>query len=372
MVLLCLPAAAFGYIHDWKKCRTAFLRRVGGLYASLALGSALAGFYLFPALLDMQDITPDKWDAGVLNWHGAFVFPFITRLVFPVRWFTYQWIMPAAALAITVAVVIHLWNLRRSGRSISPLLLGLAVVSCVAFFFSSELSYPVWAICHSLEKVQFAYRFTYIQILAGILASFLCFKTARIPAALSILVSLAVTPLLVHEHMTARMPGYVEHLSRIQGLHGAPEYLPAHGRAAWMDYAHAGGFASECASKGVTCAEVESARNMQHRAWRILAVRATELRIPVFFYPAWQLRVDGRDAVKRYDSGTGLFLVSLTPGPHTVEVDWGTLRYAQTGYLCSLLALVLLAGLQCRPLFSSRRVRPQTVNDLQTCDAVSS
>jgi hypothetical protein len=361
MAAICIPALAFRAPREWSAEPSVRIRGLARIAISAAAGILLAGFYLVPALLGIPNVSPRNWENGVLDWHGAFVFPLWTARHFPVRWFAFQWIVPAAALAITAALAMHAWTLRKELSPRAGAIFGMTWICLLSLFLSCELSYPVWMLSHTLQRIQFPYRFTYVQMLCGILGGCLCVGygrvwTRRLAFAIPVVLSLLLTPVVLRRNLTEQMPDYVQ--SQIAcGIHGAPEYLPAHAPDDWSRFARSGGIAVECAVRDLACHEI--ATSMVSRSWRIRSARDVDLDLPVFFYPAWKLRVDGAESPARYDPATGLIPVKLRAGDHRVAVLWDSLPYARAGVLCSLVTLLLCLAV-ARP---SRPVRFLSPND---------
>jgi hypothetical protein len=106
--------------------------------------------------------------------------------------------VPAASLAITAALGLHAWRIRKSRDSTACLIFGLLWVSIVALFFSSELSYPFWRYSATLQMVQFPYRFTYLQMIASVLGGSMCLgRGPRITGRVAFGLPLALTFILL-------------------------------------------------------------------------------------------------------------------------------------------------------------------------------
>jgi hypothetical protein len=61
-------------------------------------------------------------------------------------------------------------------------------------------------------------------------------------------------------------------------------------------------------------------------------------------YPSWRVSVDGRQVVARPLRDDGLMAVPVTPGRHTIEVQWSATRDVVAGRVLSVLALLGLVG----------------------------
>jgi hypothetical protein len=74
-----------------------------------------------------------------------------------------------------------------------------------------------------------------------------------------------------------------------------------------------------------------------------LDVRAPdELRFHQFFFPGWRATLDGVEAPLRVEPASGLILLALPTGAHTVEIEFGSTPLRRAAGLVSLLALAAL------------------------------
>ncbi len=59
--------------------------------------------------------------------------------------------------------------------------------------------------------------------------------------------------------------------------------------------------------------------------------RPSTVRINLYYFPGWQVTVDGRPALYRVSEARGLMELDLTPGEHRIEVRMGTTPVRQIG-----------------------------------------
>jgi hypothetical protein len=75
------------------------------------------------------------------------------------------------------------------------------------------------------------------------------------------------------------------------------------------------------------------------------------LQVNTFYFPGWQLYVDGREREIHHSNPQGLMEFAVTPGGHIVELRWGSTVARTWGTWLSALALLLLAA---TPLLGGR------------------
>jgi hypothetical protein len=316
-------------------------------FVSAGFGLALSMFYLFPALTGMHLISSEVWTTFA-SW-DAFVFPTITTFAFGMRWFSFQWTVPAVVLLGVVAATWRArWRRDVSNRLVEALMLML-IVSWASLFLASELSYPLWLIDTPLRLIQFPHRFIYVSSATGLLANLLALSDPRrigqtrlqkLVVALPLVLGLAATGVLSAK--LSFIDGKPHHLSvdETKPYGGLPEYrLPTQGEH-WQDYYRAGGLAAECAEKMLTCRAIETSSLSQ--AWLVSGAQPAHLRLPLFVFPAWQVTIDGTSAPSTTDPATGLISIDLPAGTHRVAASWTRLGAERIGLITSGLAALVL------------------------------
>jgi putative flippase GtrA len=319
----------------------------------VGIGLLLCSPYLFPALSQQHLITPSGWvDRSYLDWRRGFSFPFFTYFLYGLRWFAMQWPLPLLALVMTLCVLWPDGSTAQEGRSAPVLVCArrLATYALVAIFFSSELTYPLYALLFPLHLIQSPYRFGVPAALFAALALFLYLlrqgpkaSFTRVPfrnavAWTSIAASLSMMALLQLGLMQEgrKMPDLTEVM---QGEFGQPEYLPASAGPNWSAWIKAGGWPAECSRLNVVC--TEELHRSHEWASRVEVPNAMSLRVPLFWFPAWGVYVNGKRTDTIADPDTGLIQFRIPPGAHVLRVVWDGLPAERIGWLMGLAGLVL-------------------------------
>ena len=81
------------------------------------------------------------------------------------------------------------------------------------------------------------------------------------------------------------------------------------------------------------------------RSWQVSSPTPWTFSLHQFFFPAWQLRVDGATVETAPAGPLGLLSAPIPAGEHTLEVRYGATPSQRAGEVISLLALLLWAGL---------------------------
>ncbi len=82
---------------------------------------------------------------------------------------------------------------------------------------------------------------------------------------------------------------------------------------------------------------------------QIQVERPSTVRINLYYFPGWQVTVDGRPALYRVSEARGLMELDLTPGEHRIEVRMGTTAVRQIGGAITGVTLFPILILLCWP-----------------------
>lgn len=317
----------------------------------------LAGAHLLPALASFDLASTVNWTA-VYKPDDAFLLPLFTAPIHGMRWPTMQVFMPLLLLPM---LGVSLWYLRRHGERLElwrrRAINNLLTVAGVALLLGSELSYPLWMLDSPLLKLQFPFRFVVIVQIAAVPALVLvldhAFRTrirnARWLTATALMVHVLIgLTLVLHMDFVDGRSMDVEAM-RTAPFKGIPEFRPsAASLSAWLDWLEQGGQDAECARQGLEC----RSRVMPDRAtqWTVInrASAPVSLRLSLFDFPAWQLRMDGVPVAHIAAAGTGLIEVEVPPGVHQFRADWQRLPQEWLGFAASGIGVLIWLGLAWR------------------------
>ena len=348
VALLCLPLA-YTARKRW--------RQLGVWTRSAGLGVGLASAYLIPAVLSLDQIRSEAWTTGAdYEWQYHFALPLFRALTQGTSADPRLWVLPAIVLppllVLTWTDLEHGLPARQRAQ-----LVALRNVGLWSFFLSTELSFPIWYVADPvLRFVQFPWRFLYVATAAGLIGCFLCVTSlrhrtrTRLSFAISPLVLSAAggVGLLVYGVVSIAQP-IPTFISEATSFPGRPEYLPTTSTDQWPGYLQAGGMDGECSLHELECASVHKSSKLYQ--WEIHAAQGSSLRVPVFAFPNWISRLDGKVCDSEIDESTGLVKIQVPEGRHTVSLRWEPSVVEWVGRSLSGTCLVLLVGLA---LVSSR------------------
>jgi hypothetical protein len=330
-------------------CLTAFVPRLDvrrGLRPLIAIagGLLLSAAYLYPAMSLMRLIDAEVWRHDYTPFN-AFSLPTITAHLFGMRWFAFQW--PISFVAIG-GCGLAIFALRREHLAIKAGLVALA-----ATILATEISYPLWLIDTPLRSVQFPHRFT--TILCVIFAPLMPIALAHLwtqrrrfmllATAGTALLSLALAAFVIARAATRDGEIIAVAPDQLVPYQGLDEYRIKPAATRWEAFAKTG-WPAECARVGVVC--TPGGRTSNGMAWTIEAPQPTQLRLPLFAFPAWQIERNGTPIATARDPGTGVITVILPSGKSQIAARWSRLPEQKTGLLVTILTLLVLLGLLLR------------------------
>ena len=309
---------------------------------TVALGLCLSMAYLYPAYLLQHLVDAKVWRQNYTPFN-AFSLSTITAWRFGMRWFAFQWPISLVLIAVSAAA---LWQLRAESQQ--RWFASMAIILSVCAFLSVELSYPLWLIDSPLRNVQFPHRFmTILSPLAAVLLVVALGprgQGGRLMRAILValgLASLAMGLFVVGKAALSDGRVIDTREQRFATYAGLDEYRTGPSRAAGRRVA-VYDWQAACTSLGAACSIGERAgRGMR---WTVNTPAPVRLILPIFDFPAWQLRVNGAVSQKQVDQATGLIAVAVPQGNSRISVSWHPLREERIGLILSLVAALILAA----------------------------
>jgi hypothetical protein len=325
--------------------------RVAGLGAgAIVLALLLGGFYVIPAAVEMRWVTIDAVITPMLQPENNFLFS-----QSPLRRGGFNLVVSLAATAqIAVAGLAIALAGRPSGGKppVRSVMIALAI-SCAVLM--TPLSAIAWRWLPELRYVQFPWRLLAMFSVAGAYLMAAAApsqgKTAWRLAVLAVWVCAGV----FSYRLSIWKPGVLAEVrAGIQDgsgwFRGGREYLPA-------------GCSADDLPQDLPKASLAGGQTgvLRLERWtasdRSVAVEASApgtLVLRLFDYPAWRLRVDGREAPKIVQAPHGLVAVAVPSGASRVEARFIRTPDRTTGGLVSALGAALAAAV----FFRARRSAP--------------
>lgn len=309
------------------------------------LATALAAFHLLPVWTERPWVHPDT----LLR-----IDPLQLLLFMPHYNFNDSPLLVVCWVFLCAQILLAAICLRQRTLSL-PADPAVAIWACLAatsFLLQSPLAIPLWKHAPELRFVQFPLRFlSVIGVALPLLLLSRGTRTGLRRSAYLLTALLSMTPFLAYlsEQAVAsnRSPPLPELLASWQRK-GAPEYLPA-GTMMPPGPANFPVISSVDASNPLA-ADSTCQVNLMHqtselRMFRTLSPHTCRIRLTLYFYPYWHASDESGQPLATLRESTGLLLVDVPGGQHTVSVAFHPESQIRTASMAlSLVTLVLVAA----------------------------
>ena len=261
-------------------------------------------------------------------------------------------------LAQAVTAVLGLLLLWIKGRNRRHLFIAVSLL--VATVMITPLSRWLWQWLPLLPFTQFPWRFLSVQAFAGALAAA---GLARLPgrrlvvsATIALLLAAGLGDLktdhlaLTNADITAEKLVQYEWFTGNIGTTISAEYLPHTVQprpytSAWLA---TGRRDTVRALTGSLLAAQRSGARMTRQTWQIETAVPATLVFPTLHWPGWIGEIDGARTAIRPSPGSGLIMLDVPAGAHTVTLRLGRAPVRLAAELTSLTAVLLTLWLSCR------------------------
>jgi hypothetical protein len=267
-------------------------------------------------------------------------------------------------LCVQVALVIACLRRRALPLSADPAVPLWAALAAAAFVLQSPLAIPLWLHAPELRFVQFPLRFLAIL---GVTIPLLLFSrgtrlSLRRPAYVltALLTLLPFLGYLSEQAVPVNRSPPLADLVASWRSRGAPEYLPAGTilpagpsnlpAASVVDPANP---ATPIANSN--CHVQAESQRPALRIFHTTSPVPCRIRLNVYFYPLWHATSESGQSLPLVRDSTGLILVDLPPGSHTVTLVFRTASPLRTASALVSLAALLLAAISLTGWPGSRR-----------------
>jgi hypothetical protein len=306
--------------------------------AAVALGAALAAFYLLPAIYEQrwiniaQSISPGARPLDNFLFvhtddadHDAF-----NRVI--------SWIA-CAELFVTLLAAFFARSWRSRNRELW-LLLVVWASACTVMMLSP--TNPLWDILPKLRFMQFPWR--WLLCLSVPFALLMAMGIRRWSARLTLYLATLCVLAFVWHHFQAPWWDTVADLREMQdnmatsaGYEGTDEYTPLGADPAEVDKA-----ARRATVDGPAHAAIQIVEWDAERKVVTASMSAPDaLALKLFNYPAWRVEVNGRQVQPRSRESTGQMLVPVETGKNRVEITFTRTWDRTAGAWISLISLML-------------------------------
>jgi len=285
---------------------------------AVALGSALAAFYLLPAAYEQNWISLNQVLAPGVRPFDNFLFTYINDADHN-RFNLFVSLVAVAEITLAAAV---LWVLRKRDKQWPPWWI-LSVWAGAAAFLMIKPSFVLWAYLPELRFVQLPWRWLLCLNVPLVLAATATIRR-WIPRSLLYAALLALLLILwnrVQPSWWDKTADIAEMRDAIQdggGYEGTDEYVPA-----GVDPYDLNKSAPQVAVVGRGTAHIRILEwGDQSKRFTAEVTRPEKLRLRLFNYPAWRVEVNGIPITARSQPHTGEILVPVDTGISEIRIKF--------------------------------------------------
>lgn len=335
-------------------------------FMSLALGAGLAGFYLLPACLEKKFVHTDEvlTKGPLWDFSKNFLFTYLDRnrdegyawAIFDHRF--YEVSNALFSLAVLICLVILLLNLENIKKYFSePLRVKMAITMfTISFLMMTPVSLFVWLMMKQMQTLQFPWRFTsfilpfgaVIMVYAFDLVSCLAKEKINLTGykilfyGMACLLSLILYVDFINMFNWRWVPEQSLLKSAINVLWGNEEYRPnLTGDPNWKQLDFRRDFSPALQSSD-SQADITLKKWLSHeRIFTVFSTDSHSVRLRTFYFPGWNVYIDGRQTQVNMDPRTGAMVIQLPGGRHEVKVKFELTSLRKTSAYISLIALII-------------------------------
>lgn len=332
-----------------------------------ALG--LSAFFVMPAFFERDLVRIDFLTSDYYNFTNHFVS--LKQLFLRTEWgfggsvpgfndsMSFQvGLVHWLAIVATGLLLLFRFFVRKESKQINFLPIFLLVTTATSIYMTHSKSFFLWKLIPILSFVQFPWRFLAIAVFAGsfFVASFIgYFKGFQ-----RILFGISAIFLVILINFSYFRPQYhYTAASDLQYLSG--EIWESQSRATLLDYVpkevdvlpeSLAPHSPWTLSGDADISQYRKRSNFWRFTIEVNGGRSAQVAVPIFDFPYWETVIEGVPVVHEVDSKSGIILLSVPPGKHTVT---GWLRDTSIRKLGNFLTVFSFAALIIFLVYKDRR-----------------
>ncbi len=329
--------------------------RSGQVRGMFVLGLGLSAWFWLPAIVEKQYIIFDQIYAGFfkdqfVSFWQLLRSPWGYGLSHPQNPEPGDMSYQLGLIHIGVMLVYSSWFIFH-GRKSKDRSLGLFILPSfiISIFLMLKISETLWDNLPFLSLVQFPLRFSSVAVFVSAIAAALLIKHLSFKKIVFVLLIILVIYANRNHWKINEVfdPGESYYLQQKPTTTSFNEHLPKWGRAI-----------SEVASSKYQAlggeGKIQIIEDKSHRvAAEIVAGTPITLRLNQFYFPGWEVKVDGQKQDFNYLSdgqSYGLIVFDMTSGKHTVLAEFKNTPIRNLADFISMISVILWIGFLCKLL----------------------
>jgi hypothetical protein len=350
-VLMLFPVAAAYTVYLFVLSDDRNIRRSILAFTALLSGFCLSAYFILPAMFEKQFVNIGKLLTGYMDYHQHFVYWW---QLFYARWGFgasvagsedgISYMIGGAHLFLAGIVIIFIKRVTLSVKDALKHIVFFTILFLAYVFLTLGVSAFLWDVVPLLPFVQLPWRFllgagTALCVMAGA-AVHLFNKEMRVVAALvacGAILCLNLQYCYVNTHEKIEIASVSEFLKN-----GTPmdsmEFLPK-----WVKRVSIAAPAEKLQVWQGNAVVVDLGGKPLDRLFDLKATTPSMMIFHSYYFPGWEVFVDGRPTQIMPDNPFGLIVFLVQPGDHAIRVHFGTTPIRQFAEGLSLLTLLGLA-----------------------------
>ncbi len=341
MSMLFLPLAAVYmlYLYIFEN-RSAWIFKSAGI---IAIGLMMSSFFWLPALVEKQYLTLSYLTFMRYDFHKNFIT--LGELFWPLNNFNVDNMSFKVGIIPTllcVATLCRLPKIFKLNKQLGWGFIFFLVNGLLAVFLTLSNSLFLWEHIKLLSFIQFPWRILTVIVFS---MSFLCGSAAILiqnPRIKVFSVAAVILLVITFSLKSNPQPTFINDVQRVEDFLalGEGEYTPK-----WVVIPPNGPPDRKFdVFSGEGRLAPEKMINPVHYVTKFLALQPSSLYFNSFYFPGWQVLIDGQPTDPHLDNPYGLILFNVPYGDHDIQVFFGTTPIRITGMIFSVIGLILLIG----------------------------
>jgi hypothetical protein len=321
----------------------------------LALGLGLSAFFWLPALVERRFTHLERLLEGYLNYTNHFVYPWQLinspwgyGISVPGPQDGMSFAIGPMYLLLSIVAILIIWRFRLLELRYRMLVIFSLVLLLLACFFATTPSQFIWDRLPLLQYLEFPWRLlTLVAFSTALLFGLPLFMLHDKPKLAGFLAVLLIGGIFIsgiihakpNSYLDIKETDYIPQSISSKGISvtTAEEYEPI-----WVQQRP-----SVPMKELVTLLDGEARWTSNklsptHYTLQVNAANQTRLGISIFYFPGWNLSIDGTEQAIDYQNPQGLITFTIEPGEHQVTLIFANTPIRNLSSAISLLAIVLL------------------------------
>jgi hypothetical protein len=340
-------------------------RFVKSFLCGMGLGAGLAGFYLFPAALEKKFVHTDEvlTQGPLWDFSKNFLFTYLDRDkddgyawgIFDHRYYEVSnGLFSIAAFICFFILIVNMDKVKKMFTEHFRITAALIMFS-LCFIMMTPVSIFAWAMLKPMQTIQFPWRYTAFILPFGVLIMAYAFDLVGKLSLQKFYVAGYKFLFLIMFGVFGLL-GYVDFINMynwkwvpeqsllkaaLYVLWGNEEYRPnLDNNPNWKQTNFRQDFSPVIRSSDPSC-DIEILEWYSHKKiFEVFSIGGHQIRLRTFYFPGWNVYIDGKPAEIRMDTQTGAMIIQIPGGKHEIAVKFENTPIRKVSLYISIFSLL--------------------------------